>query len=205
MYKKKLIYLLLIIVIGFMACEDDEDPTFEYPNSYLPAYPGSLWDYTNGERVLTLPSYELHSYETSINSTENSTEKYVPVYNEQYLYGYSVYQNSTVYPLKKLLEETAGSAWQVSEVNNSPVMRQVIEKLDTLIIPFPPYTNPVDSIFTDVIVVVEFIDSLGVERWNTKEYYADSVGLIQVEVNNPFDTTEAAVLQKQIQAYYINW
>lgn len=194
----------IIAIVGLWACEDEADPTTQYPDTFLPAYPGSFWDYTNGERVLTSPTYELHSYETSINSTEKSSETYVPVYNGQYLYTYSVHQSSTTFPLKKLLEETKGSSWTVNEANNSVVKREVVDRLVEHTIPFPPFTNPVDCVFSDVVVVVEYIDSLGVDRWSTKEYYADSVGLIQVEINNPFDTAEA-VIQKQIQGYSINW
>lgn len=203
--RKAVAWGLFLLVVLVSACELDEDPQTEYPDSYLPAYPGSYWDYNNGERILTSPTYELHSYEYEINSTKKTSEVYVPVYNGQYLYTYSVYQNSTQYPLKKLLDEKTGEKWVINDVNNSPVIREVTHKLDTFIIPFPPHTNPVDCVFTDVIVVVEYIETFGVDKWNVKEYYADSVGLIQVEVNDPFDTTQSSIVQKQINGYYINW
>lgn len=207
---KKLQFIFAVIIFLSTACETSTDPETIYPESYLPAYPQSYWDYTNGERVLTGTTYELHSYESDISSTEKTGEKYVPVYDGQYLYEYSITQNSTVYPIKTLLETTVGESWQVNEINGEPIMRYVVEELDTLIIPFPPYSNPVDCIFTDVLVVVEYTDSLDVtdsiyeDRWSLKEYYADSVGLVRVDVNNPFDTLDA-VIQKQIQGYSINW
>ncbi len=198
-------YILSILFIAFffLACEPEGEPDFVYPKQYLPAYPGSYWDYTNGERVLTGPGYELHSYQSSISSTEKTDSKYVPVYNGTYLYEYSIIQSSTVYPLKKLLDETVGSDWLVNEINDVSIMRQVTGTIDSMIIEFPPYTNPIDCVFMDIIVVVEYLDTLGVNRWNTKEYYAKDVGLIQVEVDDPFDE-EGAVLQKQIQGYDIN-
>ncbi len=195
------------IILGIMlltsACEKDAEPKYVLPKDYLPAFPGSFWDYTNGERVITSQEYELHSYQKSINSTEETPEQYVPVYGGNYLYEYSIIQQSNKYPLKQLLAENVGGAWEVNFINNTKILRQVIEKKDSVIIPFPPFTNPIDSVIKDVVVVVEFLDSLGAKRWNTKEYYAKNIGLIKVEANNPFDTMPP-VLIKQIQNYHIN-
>lgn len=199
-------YILIFFSIGVLAlasCEKDKEPEYVYPKSYLPAYPGSYWDYTNGERVLSENNYVLHQYEEGVNSTKKTDEKYVPIYNGQYLYEYSITQSSTVYPLKKLLEESTGKSWEVNKINNEAVLRQVVNKIDTMIIKFPPFKNPIDSAIKDILVVVEYLDSLGAERWNTKEYYAKNIGLIRVDVNNPFDENPP-IIQKQIQGYHIN-
>ncbi len=198
-----LIISIIFLTTFFLACEPDAEPQIVYPLSYLPAYPGSSWDYSNGEQVVVSSSYEIHSYQSTIESTEKTDTKYVPYYSGSYLYEYSIIQNSTVYPLKKLLDETAGGAWLVNEINNVSIMRQLTSTIDSMIIQFPPYTSPIDCVFKNIVVVVEFLDSLGVDRWNTKEYYAKDVGLIQVEIDNPLDENES-VIQKQIRAYYIN-
>ncbi len=190
---------ILFLAVFFLACNSDDEAEYVYPKEYLPAYPFSFWDYTNGERV-TSTGYESHSYKSNAG---NSGSKYVPYYNGSYLYEYSIYQFSENYPLKKLLDETPGEQWIVNELNNVKYMRQVTEVLDNMLIKFPPYTNPIDSVFTDVVVVVEYTDSLGVERWNTKEYYAKNIGLIQVEINNPLDEN-IPIIQKQIRSYSIN-
>jgi len=196
---------IVVIIIGFAfaSCDPEADPEFIYPKEYLPAYPGSYWDYTNGERILTSPSYVGHSYEASIGSIENTGKVYVPMYNDEYLYEYTITQNSTQYPTMKLLEEKVGNAWTIREINGEAIKRQMVSAPDSLIIPFPPYSNSVDSVFKNILVVVEFIDSLGVERWNLKEYYAKDVGLIRVEANNPLDTLSEIVI-KEIQAYKIS-
>lgn len=199
----KNITLLLMFGVAFVGCEPEADPEFIYPKEYLPAYPGSYWDYTNGERILTSASYVSHSYEASISSIENTGSVYVPMYNNEYLYEYTITQNSTEYPTMKLLEEKIGNPWTIRTINGEAVKRQMVAAPDSLIIPFPPYTNPSDSVFKDILVVVEFIDSLGVERWNLKEYYAKNVGLVRVEANNPLDTLSEIVI-KEIQAYKIS-
>lgn len=194
---------ILFLATFFLACEPEAEPEIVYPNSYLPAYPGSSWNYSNGEQVVVSPSYELHNYQPDISSIEKTASKYVPYYNGSYLYEYSIIQNSTVHPLKKLLEEKAGKEWLVNEINDVKIMRQVTGTIDSMIIELPTETSSVEYLFEDVVVVVEFLDSLGYSKWNTREFYAKDVGLIQVEVNNPFDENDA-VLHKQIRSYKIN-
>lgn len=196
--------IIFIITLSFIiiGCKRTDEAEFILPKGYLPAYPGSYWDYTNGERVLTSPNFVLHSFPDSLEAIKSSEDFYVPMYNNQYLYEYCITQNSKTYPIKKLLDEKAGDAWMVTKINNEPIMRQVSATLDKLVVPFPPYDNPIDCVFTNIIVVVEFIDSLGVNRWNTKEFYAKDVGLIRVDVNNPFDE-HGSIIQKQIKGYRI--
>ncbi len=199
----KKIIILLITTFVLLSCQEDPEAEYVYPKDYLPAYPGSYWDYSNGERVMTSNEYVLHQYEISINSTEKSDEKYVPMYDNRYLYEYSITQSSTVYPIKQLLDESVGKSWVVNEINKQKVMRKVVGKLNSITIPFPQVNNPVDSIIKNVLVVVEYMDYLGEKKWHTKEYYAKNIGLVKVEINNPLDS-KASVIQKQIQGYKIN-
>lgn len=198
----KIILLAGLLGLIAVACEVEEEPEYVYPLEYLPAYPGSYWDYSNGERVLTSSTYVLHSYQASVESSEETEKKYVPEYNGQYLYEYSITQNSTSYPIKQLLDETTGSAWLVNIVNGESVMRQVTDSIDSLYLSIPVNSVSVDSLFEHVVVVVEFLKSLGVDNWNTKEYYAKNIGLIRVEVNDPYDEQDP-VVQKEIRGYYI--
>lgn len=201
-------YILLTFAIGslIVSCEPKAEPDFVYPLEYLPAYPGSYWIYNNGDQIVTSSSYVLHSYQSSLSSLETTEEVYVPMYDGEYLYEYTITQNSTEYPVKKLLEETVGgNPWMVSDFNGEPTMRAVTKSLDSIIISFPPYADPMDSIlvFKDVLVVVEYVDSLGEDNWNLKEYYAKDVGLVRVEANNPYDTLNSIVI-KELQQYKIN-
>ena len=193
-----LIGLAIFIMMG--ACQKETSSTYIYPKDYLPAYPGSYWDYSNGERSSVDPEYQLHNYETSVSSSVKSSTVYVPKVDGQYLYEYSITQNSTVYPIKKLLEETVSTKpWVVNVVNGENIYRQTIKVGDSLIVKYPDK----DSLFRQVIVVVEFIDSLTVDRWSVKEYYAKNVGLIRRDINNPWDDKDP-VTEKEIRSYCIH-
>lgn len=194
---KKLI-LFFTATLLILSCSDETDLKIVYPRSYLPAFPGSWWTYTNGERSLVDPNYQPNSFQTEINSTVWSDEKLVPYIDGAYLYEYSITQMSTEFPLKKLLAESVTAEWVVNHINGEDVLRKSIAKLDTF------YLAHDSSLYKKVVVVIEYQESLGVNAWNTKEYYADSVGLIRQEINNPYDTL-SSIIRKELKTYYINW
>lgn len=193
----KKIWLLLAFGAFFMQCADDNSLSIVYPKAYLPAYPGSWWSYTNGDRSLVYPEYVGHNYEPSINSPESTTEMLVPYLDGEYLYEYKITQMSTEYPVKKLLDSSIVAEWVVNVVNDEKIYRKTIAKIDSF------YLAGDSSLFTDVLTVVEFQESMGVNKWNKKEYYAKNVGLIRVDINNPNDTLPA-IIQKEMVAYHIN-
>jgi len=199
----KNLYLLLILFGLLSSCEKDNPLSIVYPKEYLPAYPGSWWLYSNGEQVTVQPEYVAHSYQASVNSPKYTDEKMVPCINGNYLYEYSITQYSTTYPLKTLLQEKPGAAWKVSEVNGEIIYRQTIAKLDSIRIYTPSFGIQTDSLYKDVLVVVEYSDTLTAKKWNLKEYYAKNVGLIRVDVNDPFYSKDS-VTQKVIINHFIN-
>lgn len=190
---------LLFILMGILSsCSEDTNLTIVYPKEYLPAYPGSWWTYSNGERSTVYPQYVTHSYEPDINSPANSDEKLVPYIDGEYLYEYDITQMSTDYPLKKLITPTVAKIWTVNLVNGEEIQRKTVSKLDSMYLAFD------STKYYKVFTVVEYRESLGATKWNRKEYYADSVGLIRVEIDNPLDD-EPAVIEKELVDYYINW
>lgn len=186
-----------------MGCDDDTDAVYLLPKEYLPAYPQSFWDYSNGQRIIVASTYQPHSYQESINSPAYSETKYVPVIDGRYLYEYGVYQNSTTYPLKQLLDESNGSFWVINEVNNEKVYRMVISTSDTIQITLLQDSGTMDTTFSDVVTVVEYLESNTEEYWNIREYYANGVGLIRVDVSDPSDNS-IFVTQKKLVNYSIN-
>jgi hypothetical protein len=197
------VYLILMLIGLLSSCGKDNPLTIVYPKEYLPAYPGSYWDYSNGERVTVQPEYVAHNYQASINSPDYTEEKMVPCINGDYLYEYSITQFSTTYPLKTLLQDKPGKAWIVNEVNGEIIYRQTIALLDSIYIYEPSFGIQTDSLYKDVLVVVEYSDTLTAKKWNLKEYYAKNVGLIRVDVNDPFYSKDS-VTQKVIIGYHIN-
>jgi hypothetical protein len=194
-------YFLIVLILGsfiISSCKNDAEPDVKLPGIYLPAYPGSYWDYSDGTRSRVESQYQEHSYRASTNSTSYTETYLVPVIDGQYLYEYSVYQLSTIYPLRKLLDITPKQSWIVEE-NNEVKVERYSGHLDSLVVAYPNK----DSVFKSVVTSVEYIDSLGEDRWNRKEYYAKNVGLIRVDINDPFDTLPP-VIQKEIRTYYIN-
>lgn len=178
----------------FAACGDGNDPKYIAPEAYLPAYPGSYWDYTDGTRVRAT-NYELHSYRPSTTSREYTDECYVPIWDGHYLYKYSIYQPSPLYPLKELVRAKGSSVWIVDE-NNGQKLKRSEEHVDSLAVG--------DSLYKDIYRVTEFLENLdNKSHWNLREYYAKNVGLVKVEVNNPHDSADF-VVQKELRSYFIN-
>ncbi len=187
---------ILLGISIIVACDKGDDYNYVKPGEYLPAYPGSYWDYSDGSRVRAT-DYELHSYRISTTSPDNSESCYVPVWDGKYLYKYSVYQQSTIYPMRKLLVGSGTSTWIVEENNNVKLKRHEIH-LDSLEMP------TLDTVFYDVCQVTEYQEIFDfTDHWNLREYYAKNVGLLRVEVNNPYDTLDF-VVQKELRAFYIN-
>ncbi len=189
--------LSFIVAAGlavFAACGDGSDPKYIAPEAYLPAYPGSYWGYTDGTRVRAT-AYELHSYRPSTTSTDYTDECYVPVWDGHYLYKYSIYQPSPLYPMKELLRAKGSAVWIVDENNGDKLKRSEV-LIDSLAVG--------DSLYKSVYRVTEFLESLDdTDHWNLREYYAKNVGLVKVEVNNPYDSL-ACVVQKELRNYFIN-
>ncbi|MBI9069103.1 MAG: hypothetical protein JEZ09_17530 [Salinivirgaceae bacterium] len=197
--KKTLIPILLILML--FSCNKEDELAIVSPKEYLPAYPGSYWTYTNGERIMVNTEYITHSYQLGVSSSEMSEEKRVPCYNGKALYEYSIEQYSSVYPLKKLLIEKGAEPWIVDKLNGEYIKRQLIKTEDS--IPIVPIGVLDTTWYPNVLVVVEFIDSLTVDRWNYKEYYAKNIGLIKSEINNPFDTLPP-IVEKELIYSHIN-
>lgn len=199
-------FLILVIATTLLSsCGSESNLSIVYPKEYFPAFPGSWWVYSNGERWTVLPDYVSHQYQPDINSTEYTTESLVPCINSQYLYEYEITQNSTRFPVKKLLTESkTADPWLVDSVNGIAIKRKTIAALDSLYLYKPWESAENDSVlFYDVVIVVEFTDTLTVEKWNIKEYYAKDIGLICTEINNPYDTL-SPIVQKILLEYYIN-
>lgn len=197
------ILLIFVAILSIVSCNDDDPLEVIEPKEYLPAYPGSYWDYTDGGRVSVHSEYVMHSYQEGANSNTNSSEKLVPKIGNDYLYGYDITQNSIVYPLKQLLSESVLSSWVVNRINEQDIYRKTIETIDTMYIKIPSGNNMDSTMYVNTLVVVEYMDSLGDLRWNSKEYYSKNIGLIRVEVNNPYDNNDP-VVQKQLLRSFIN-
>lgn len=202
MHVKFSLFALMALGLALSACDNGSDARYIEPNEYLPAYPGSYWDYSDGTRVRAT-NYELHNYRLSTSSSKYSEECYVPIWDGKYLYKYSIYQASPLYPMKELLRAKGSAEWIVDESNGAKLKRSEAF-IDSMYIRIPVDSTFKDSLFKEVYQVTEYQENMdNTTHWNTREYYAKNVGLIKVEVNNPNDTL-SAVVQKEIRAYFIN-
>lgn len=200
---KKLFNILAISsLILLTACSKDDDIKVITPGDFLPAYPLSYWDYSDGSRILTSSNYVHHSYHASTSSKNETQECLVPIWDGKYLYKYSVYQQSTTMPLRKLLNATGSNAWVVEE-NNGVTVKRTETHLDSLTI---SWKNNTDTTFKDVYMVTEHLGHFDYKtKWNIREYYAKYVGLIRVEVNNPYQDVATPVIQKDLRSYSIKF
>ncbi len=202
MHGKFSFFALMALGLALSACDNGSDARYIEPNEYLPAYPGSYWDYSDGTRVRAT-NYELHNYRLSTSSSKYSEECYVPIWDGKYLYKYSIYQASPLYPMKELLRAKGSAEWIVDESNGAKLKRSEAF-IDSMYIRIPVDSTFKDSLFKEVYQITEYQENMdNTTHWNTREYYAKNVGLIKVEVNNPNDTL-SAVVQKEIRAYFIN-
>jgi hypothetical protein len=138
----------------------------------------------------------------------------VPYIDHEYLYEYGITQNSMTYPLKTLLSETDKKPWVVDIVEEVEIYREMLAKLDSINVTFDLPIHITDTTihegeihayttYKDILVVVEYLGTLDKTKWNKKEYYAKNIGLIQVEINNPYDTL-VPIIQKKLVNYNIN-
>ena len=202
MHVKFSLFAFMALGLALSACDNGSDARYIEPNEYLPAYPGSYWDYSDGTRVRAT-DYELHNYRLSTSSSKYSEECYVPIWDGKYLYKYSIYQASPLYPMKELLRAKGSAEWIVDESNGAKLKRSEAF-IDSMYIRIPVDSTFKDSLFKEVYQITEYQENMdNTTHWNTREYYAKNVGLIKVEVNNPNDTL-SAVVQKEIRAYFIN-
>ena len=197
------IFIIFIAITLFASCKKDDPLDVIVPKAYLPAYPGSYWDYSNGERVSVNSQYVAHSYQEGTNSSTSTVEKLVPKIGNEYLYEYKITQNSIRYPLKQLLSESVSTTWVVDKINNQDIYRKTVESIDTMYIKDISGATNDSTLYINTLVIVEYMDSLGDLRWNTKEYYSKNIGLIKIEINNPYDNLDP-VVQKQLILSHIN-
>ncbi|NOZ47789.1 MAG: hypothetical protein GXO79_13560 [Chlorobi bacterium] len=142
--KIKISVILLISLTVLFSCKDEPIPETILPEKYLPVYPGSWWIYSNGETKTTGSSYVLNSYQDDIASPYETDKVFVPFWDGHYVYGYSITQNSTEFPLKLLLSEKKNTTWFVGRFEGRDIMRKTISKDISVSIVQYPYNNPVN-------------------------------------------------------------
>lgn len=154
MNKKFKILIGLFVFAGcafLFSCKDEPEPETIYPEDYFPVYPGSWWLYSNGEKKTTSSGYVLHAYEDDIASPYETVESFVPYWDGHYVYGYSITQNSTEFPLKTLLKET-GSDWIVGRFEGNNIYRKRILKNVSIDIVQYPYNDPANCDTSEIEV-----------------------------------------------------
>jgi hypothetical protein len=174
-----------------------------YPLSYLPAYPGSYWQYVddsgNTSMILTDSIYKLDYYMIG-GAAYVSDSFYVPVYNNFPLWRYEEHSgpisNAGSYPLKRLLSDSLpmGSEWGWLYWSGSALSRKIIAIDTTLVI---------NGISYYPTIGIEQFYSLGPPFyiWQKREYYAKDIGLVKVEEYNSLDST---IFSKVLVNYFIN-
>lgn len=146
--------ILLFGILFFNSCKEDPIPDTIYPKDYFPVYPGSWWLYSNGELKTTSSGYVLHVYEADIASPYETEETFVPYWDGHFVYGYSITQNSTEFPLKQMLHESKNEVWVVGRFEGVDILRKTTSKDISVDIVQYPYNDPENcDTLTDLIEV----------------------------------------------------
>ncbi len=110
-------YILALSALVFLgSCKKDREYETHYPKSYLPAYPGSYWEYSDGSKILTSDEFEIGEIfesESNYGQTELTTCTLIEtpkflVYQGKYLKNYTVYYNPNSCYSRVLLGENLG-------------------------------------------------------------------------------------------------
>lgn len=195
----KYIILILVIVVGFSSCNQDDEIPYMFPKDYFPAYPESYWVYSDGSIVKVAPGYHKHRYYEELETTITTDDVYVPEIDGHYVYEYSITQDDNRIPLKQLLSESNGEDWQVGYWKNGEIRRQVIDK-DTTVTLSNPLTDSEQVAFDSCIIVIEYYKDSIDHPWLSKEIYAPKVGLIREEIQRD----SISLVLRELVEYYIS-
>jgi hypothetical protein len=173
-----------------------------FPLSYFPVFPASYWKYSdsNGD-TMTIRTDSLYQLDYYTVMGAPSDTFFVPVYNNQKVWGYEVHSGPTSfsgsYPFKKILSETlaVGSSWNIYHWSGTSIDRMIMAK-DTTI-------NIFGNTYYPTIVVKEYYGAGGPPNypWIAKRYYTKNIGLVKEEIYNNQNST---VNTKQLITYFIN-
>jgi hypothetical protein len=189
------IFFVIIAIFGSPGCKKNNNPQeikkIAWPKSYLPAYPGSWWIYSDGDTVKTGPNYvwaviyalKDFSQYIFIDSC------YVPVYNGwglYYYFSFPIPQSS--YTTYTLLDETLGQSWTDN-------CNRYIAHCDARRVTKKDTSMQVNGIIYDSVIEVQLGSYWNYYVWSDyKEYYAKNVGLIKKSPGN-----------HNLIKYFINW
>lgn len=190
--------ILLFLVIFSCRKPEEEEPLPEplvydtlYPLSYLPAYPGSYWKYTDisGElsAIYTGPDYVKASYQASDSS-------YVPIYDGKPLWGYSVPTNYSSVPQALLSVNVNVNDWQLYYNSGVTTSRRVIARDTTISIGGQDYFPTI--VTEDYYVYGSFLHPLN------RRYYTKEVGMIREDTYSGADSLSGV---RTLSEYFINF
>jgi len=183
-----------------------------FPKPYLPAYPGSYWEYSDGSRIDCEPAYKkviiyndlAYPPPWQYYETKPHDSIYVPIYNGASIFEYSYINYNNFYdPLIPFLFETKDQVKSISRDTRHGVNCIKTLTVDTTII-----INGVT--FHDVIVTInsylvgtsycsdfyEYFPAI------TKKYYAKNIGMIKEEYKENLGYEYVVV--REIENWHIN-
>lgn len=184
--------VLSLSMVVFSCKKNDTSPSpasyqIMEPQSYLPAYPGSYWIYSNGDTLKVADEYQKYTFNSSDSEDGSYTgtvflPQFLPnniFYQDysSYINGYAVSSQMSGAPFFNLLSETEGATYSLEQHYGGQLIGHTL-KTDTAI-------TVNGRAYSPVLVVVHYAkelcnDSPAVCAF-VKEYYAKDVGLIKRE------------------------
>ena len=155
------------------------------PLSYLPAFPGSFWKYSDGSKVTTSPNYVKDASRFRSNNKVTVLDTvYVPLYNSIPLWGYNSRQETCIdwncastKPFLALLSESlpVGSGWTTRVNGHDSNGNSIMAKETSISIAGKEYSPT-------IVINESFLPrNVSFPYLYGRKYYTKDIGLVKTE------------------------
>lgn len=177
--------LLALILTLLLACQTEPKPEFLGHRTYLPAYPGSHWNYVDSAgQATTISTTKSYFYDRLDCSGEAVRVARITAYNGLPLWGYEQRRRGSAGGCQRLItllkeDVPVGTSWSVKVDILAPTITHTIMAADTTVVIGA-------NTYNSVIVVSQTMSPFSVPTRIT--YYAPNVGMIREDSYDPLQS-----------------
>lgn len=189
--------IFLFLVVAVTSCTKDKVyvPNYELiePLSYFPAYPGSIWIYSNNDTIRVSDNYETCIYDMNSNpATDDYDTILLPrifsngsvfpsgVFVKEYAVTNTINSNYNNPAFNSILSETIGGFYYGNPFAGSQVVQATVIEDTTILIGTVEYNNVLATIKYNS-GCISFGGGTPEECATRRRFYAKDIGLIKQE------------------------